>query len=112
MVQLLLDAGADVNARTASDATAMHIAACSNSGDVVRALVKAGGNGRDNRAYKGKLIGTLLEASRYTGTWESLADSLLVAGEFAGSWQPCDCLNNQSCTLVFLCSAGSVTCGA
>lgn len=59
VVQLLLDAGADVNARTASDATALHIAACSNSGDVIRALVKAGGNARDNRAYKGKLIGTL-----------------------------------------------------
>jgi hypothetical protein len=53
VVQLLLDAGADVQARTASDATALHIAACSNSGDVVRALVKAGGNARDNRAYKG-----------------------------------------------------------
>jgi ankyrin repeat protein len=53
VVQLLLEAGADVNARTASDASAMHIAACSNSGDVIRALVKAGGNARDNRAYKG-----------------------------------------------------------
>jgi hypothetical protein len=32
----------------------MHIAACSNSGVVIRALIKAGGNARDNRAYKGR----------------------------------------------------------
>lgn len=57
VVQLLLDAGADVNARTASEATAMHIAACSNSGSVVRVLVQAGGNARDNRAYKGERAG-------------------------------------------------------
>lgn len=66
VVQLLLQAGADVNARTASDATAMHIAACSNSGDVIRALVAAGGDARDNRAYKGKLIGTLIMILRLT----------------------------------------------
>jgi ankyrin repeat protein len=53
VVALLVEAGADVNARTASDATPMHIAACSNSGDVIRVLVAAGGNARDNRAYKG-----------------------------------------------------------
>jgi hypothetical protein len=53
VVKLLLDAGADPSARTASEASALHIAACSNSADVIRLLVAAGAVACDNRAYKG-----------------------------------------------------------
>lgn len=53
VVKLLLDAGADPNARTTSEASALHIAACSNSADVIRLLVAAGAKARDNTAYKG-----------------------------------------------------------
>ena len=53
VVKQLLDAGADPNQRTASEASPLHIAACSNSGDVIRLLVAAGADGRSNAAYKG-----------------------------------------------------------
>jgi ankyrin repeat protein len=53
VVKLLLDAGADPNARTTSEASALHIAACSNSADVVRLLVAAGATACANKAYKG-----------------------------------------------------------
>jgi hypothetical protein len=53
VVKLLLDAGADPNARTTSEASTLHIAACSNSADIIRLLVAAGGKARYNVAYKG-----------------------------------------------------------
>lgn len=54
VVKLLLDAGADPSCVTTSEASALHIAACSNSADVVRLLVAAGADARENRAYKGR----------------------------------------------------------
>lgn len=53
VVKLLLDAGADPSAVTTSEASALHIAACSNSADIIRLLVAAGADARNNTAYKG-----------------------------------------------------------
>jgi ankyrin repeat protein len=70
-VKLLLDAGADVNACTSSEATPMHIAACSNSGDIIRLLVAAGGDARNNTAYKGACVAACLLAPwvAVSNTW-------------------------------------------
>lgn len=66
VVKLLLDAGADPNVRTTSEASPLHIAACSNSADVVRLLVAAGATARANKAYKGAAVAA---AMLRTGCW-------------------------------------------
>jgi len=67
VVKLLLAAGADPSARTASEASALHIAACSNSADIIRQLVAAGAHARDNKAYKGTELGREGDTSQACG---------------------------------------------
>lgn len=70
VVKLLLDAGADPSAVTTSEASALHIAACSNSADIIRLLVAAGADARENRAYKGAVSGLALAVAHAQQHWK------------------------------------------